>query len=73
MIVIELAELLIEWWFALSTNPSRVDQSNTSRLGYIVWGGIEAAGQIKFPRTGVGVYDEVKFGSASCDILRVFF
>ena len=27
MIVIELAELLSEWWFPLSTNPGRADQS----------------------------------------------
>ena len=26
MIVIELAELLSEWWFPLYTNPSRADQ-----------------------------------------------
>ena len=29
--VIELAELLGEWWFHLSTNPSRADLSNTPR------------------------------------------
>ena len=27
MIVIELVELLSEWWFPLSTNPGRADQS----------------------------------------------
>ena len=27
MIVIELAELLSEWWFPLSTNPGQADQS----------------------------------------------
>ena len=27
MIVIELTELLLEWWFPLSTNPGRADQS----------------------------------------------
>ena len=27
MIVIELAELLSGWWFSLSTNPGRADQS----------------------------------------------
>ena len=55
MIVIELAELLSEWWFPLSMNPSRADQSNTRRLGYFVRGGIEEGGQMKCPRTaGLG-------------------
>ena len=40
-IVIELAELLSEWWFPLSTNLSRADQLNTRRLGYTVRSGIE--------------------------------
>ena len=57
MIAIELAEGLRGWWFPLSTNPSRADQSNTRRLGYTVRGGIEAGGQMKCPRTGVGVYE----------------
>ena len=55
MIVIELAELLSEWWFSLSTNPSRADQSNTRRSGYTARGSIEAGGQMKCPRTaGLG-------------------
>ena len=57
MIVIELAELLGEWWFPLPTSPSRADQSNTRRLGDTVRGGIEAGGLMKCPRTGVGLYE----------------
>ena len=54
MIVFELAELLGEWRFPLSANPSRADQSNTRGLGYTVQGGIEAGGRMKCPRAGVG-------------------
>ena len=56
MIVIELTELLSEWWFPLSTTHGR---AFNRRLGYTVQDGIEAAGQIKCPRTaGVGyVYE----------------
>ena len=67
MIVIEFVELLGGWWFPLSTNPSRANQSNTRRLGYTVRGGIEARGQMKCPRTGVGIY-EYKISSASFPI-----
>ena len=54
IIVIELAGSLSEWQFPLSTNPRRADQSSTWRLGYTVRGGIEAGGQMKCQRTGVG-------------------
>ena len=54
MIVIELAGLLSEWQFPLSTNARRADQSRTRTLGYNVWGGIEAGGQMKCQRTGDG-------------------
>ena len=55
IIVIELAELLGEWCFHLSMNPSRTDQSNTRRLGYTaVRGGIEAGDQMKCPLPGLG-------------------
>ena len=57
IIVIDLAELLSEWWFPLSTNPSRADQLSTRRLGYTVRGGIEAGGQIRCQRTAVGAYE----------------
>ena len=60
MIVIDLAEPLSEWWFALSTNPNRANQSNTRRLGYTVRGGIEAGGQMKCPRTaGLGYMNNI--------------
>ena len=70
MIVIELAELLMNWWFPLSTNPSRADRSNIRKLGYTVRGGIEAGGQIKSPRTGVGVCIRIKL--KQCDLPRFF-
>ena len=46
MIVTELAELLSEWWFPLSTNPGRADQSKV---------GLHCAGWYRggeCPRTG---------------------
>ena len=49
MIIIELAEFPSEWWLPLSANPGRADQS---KVGL---GGIEAGGQMKYPRTaGLG-------------------
>ena len=55
MIVIELAELLSEWWFPLSTNPGRANQSKV---------GLHCAGWYRGGRSnemsayrGVGVYD----------------
>ena len=52
MIAIELAEPLSEWWFPLSTNPGRADQS---KVGLTARGGIEAGGQMKRRRTaGLG-------------------
>ena len=58
MIVIELAELLSEWWFPLSTNPSRADQSNTRRLGYTVRDGIE--GVVKWNVRVLGLSMRIK-------------
>ena len=50
---IELAELLSEWWFPLSTNPGRADQSKVGL--HCMRGGIEAESQMKCPRTaGLG-------------------
>ena len=57
MMVIEHAELLTMWWFPLSTNPGRADQSCTQRLGYTVRGGIEVGGQTKCQRAGFGAYE----------------
>ena len=34
--MIELAELLSEWWFPLSTNPGRADQSKVGLLYELV-------------------------------------
>ena len=52
MIVIELAELLTEWWFLYPQTPA---EPIARRLGYTVRGGIEAADQKKCPRTaGLG-------------------
>ena len=50
MIVIELAELLGEWWFPLTTNPGRADQS---KVGLHCAGWYRGRGQC--PRTaGLG-------------------
>ena len=55
MIVIELAEPLSEWWFPLSTNPGRADQSKV---------GLHCEGWYRGSRSnemsayrGVGVYE----------------
>ena len=55
MIVIEHAGLLSEWWFPLSTNPGRADQSKV---------GLHCAGWYRgresnemFAYRGVGVYE----------------
>ena len=58
MIAVELAELLSEWWFLLyPRTPAEPINRLRGILGYTVRGGIEAGGQMKCPRTGVGVYE----------------
>ena len=66
MIVIELAELLSEWWFPLSTNPGRANQS---KVGLHCAGWCRGRGSEDMSvYHGVGVY-EIKFSSsASCPI-----
>ena len=54
MIVIELAELLGEWWFFSIHEPQ---PSRSIEYPDTVRGVIEAGGQMKCPRTGVGVYE----------------
>ena len=71
MIVIELDELLCEWWLPLSTNPSRADQSNTRRLDYTVRGGIEAGGRMKCPRTGLGYTNKNSAVRVAADFFQV--
>ena len=52
MIVIELGELLSEWWFPLSTNPGRAD---LSKVGLHCAGWYRGRGQMTCPRTaGLG-------------------
>ena len=55
MIVIELAELFSEWWFPLSMNPGRADQSKV---------GLHCVGRYRSRESnemsayhGVGVYE----------------
>ena len=48
MIVIELAELLSEWWSPLSTNPGRANQS---KVGRHCAGWYRGRSQVKCPRT----------------------
>ena len=55
MIVIELAELHSEWWFPLSTNPGRADQSNV-RLHCAGW--YRGRGSNEMPAyREIGVYE----------------
>ena len=55
MIVIELAELLSEWWFPLSTNPGRADQSKVG-LHCVGWYRDRGSNEMSAYR-GVGVYE----------------
>ena len=55
MIVIELAELLSEWWFPLSTNPGRADQSKVG-LHCAGWYRGRGSNEMSACR-GVGVYE----------------
>ena len=55
MIVIELAELLSEWWFPLSTNPGRADQSKVG-LHCAGWYRGRGSNEMSAYR-GVGVYE----------------
>ena len=55
MIVIELAELLSEWWFSLPTNPGRADQSKVG-LHCAGWYRGRASNEMSAYR-GVGVYE----------------
>ena len=68
MIVIELAELLSEWWFPLSTKLGRADQSKVG-LHCAGWYRGRASNEMSAHR-GVGIYKQ-KFSSssASCPIL----
>ena len=55
MTVIALAELLSEWWFPLSTNPGRADQS---KVGLHCAGWYRGRGSNKmYAYRGVGVYE----------------
>ena len=55
MIVIELAELLSEWWFPLSTNPGRADQS---KVGLHCAGWYQGRGSNEMSAyRGVGVFE----------------
>ena len=65
MIVIELAELLSEWWFPLSTNLGRADQS---KVGLHCAGWYRGRSQVKCPHRGDGVYEKKLSSSASCPI-----
>ena len=51
MILNEHAELLSEWWFSLSTNPGRADQSKVEL--HCAGGYRGTGGQMKCPRTAV--------------------
>ena len=55
MIVIELAELVSVWWFPLSTNPGRADQSKVG-LHCAGWYRGRGSNEISAYR-GVGVYE----------------
>ena len=67
MIVIELAELLSEWWFPLSTNPGRADQAKVG-LHCAGWYRGRGSNEMSAYR-GVGVYEYKVSSSASCLIL----
>ena len=67
MIVIEVVELLSEWWFPLSTNSGRANQSKVG-LHCAGWYRGRTSNELPAYR-GVGVYEQ-KFSSiASCPIL----
>ena len=55
MIVIELAELFSEWWFPLSTNPGRADQSKVGLHCALRYRG-RGSNEMSAYR-GVGVYE----------------
>ena len=55
MIVIELTELLSEWWFPLSTNSGRADQSKVG-LHCAGWHRVRESNEMSAYR-GVGVYE----------------
>ena len=57
MIVIELAELLSEWWFPLSTSSGRADQS---KVGLHCAGWYRGKGSNEIPRTaGLGYTNKI--------------
>ena len=65
MIVIELAELLSEWWFPLSTNPGQADQSQVG-LHCAGWYRGRGLNEMSAYRE-VGVYEyKLSSSSASC-------
>ena len=72
MIVIELAEFLSEWWFALSTNTARADQSDV-RLDGAGWYGGKGSNEMSACR-GVRGYEKTfsSTSSASCPIFSSF-
>ena len=55
MIVIELAELLSEWWFPPSTNPGRTNQSKVGLHCTGLYRGRESNEMSEY--RGVGVYE----------------
>ena len=55
MIIIELAELLIKWWFPLSTNPGQADQWKVG-LHCARWYRGRGSNEMSAYR-GVGVYE----------------
>ena len=63
MIVIELAELFSEWWFPVSTNPGRADQSKVA-LHFAGWYRGRGSDKMSAYR-GVGVYEQMFTSSAS--------
>ena len=67
MIAIELAELLSEWWFPLSTNSGRANQSKVGLHCCAGWHRGRKSNEM-YAYRGVGVYELKVSSSASCPI-----